>query len=137
MCGVSTPDPHVDERLRRERTIWLATVDEDGAPTVRPVWFVWDGLTVVVYSRPRAAKIRQIEANPRVCLHLDPDDWGEDVVIVAGMARIALELPPPDQAADYVTKYAQGMQRLGVTPTKYAADYRVPVEIRPTRFLSY
>lgn len=118
-----------DERLRSERTIWLATVDPGGAPAVRPVWFVWDGEAFVVFSRPTAAKVAHIAANPKVCLHLDPDEWGENVVIVSGEARIAPEHLPVDQTPAYVEKYGWGFERLGVTAADYARDYSVPIVI--------
>ena len=57
-----------------------------------PLWFVWDGENFLIFSQPNKAKVRQINANPKVCLHLDPDAWGENIVIVSGEARIA-----PDQ----------------------------------------
>jgi PPOX class probable F420-dependent enzyme len=116
-----------ESRLRGERTIWLVTVAEDGSPSVRPVWFVWDGATVLIFSQPKAAKVRHIVANPHVCLHLDPDEWGENVVIVNGSARIAPDHPPADRTPAYVEKYAWGFERLGVSAGEYAADYSVPV----------
>jgi PPOX class probable F420-dependent enzyme len=65
-----------EQRLRSERTIWLATATPDGTPSVRPVWFVWDGENFLIFSQPNEAKVRQINANPKVCLHLDSDVWG-------------------------------------------------------------
>jgi PPOX class probable F420-dependent enzyme len=126
-----------DERLRAERTIWLATIAADGGPAVRPVWFVWDGDSILVFSRPTAAKVGQIAANSRVCLHLDPDEWGENVVIVFGEARLAPEHAPVDETAAYVEKYGWGLERLGVTAAEYARDYSVPIVIEPTRLLAY
>ena len=38
------------ERLRTEKAIWLTTVAPDGTPQPNPVWFTWDGETVLVYS---------------------------------------------------------------------------------------
>ena len=60
-----------DARLRTERTIWLATVAEDRAPAVRPVWFLWDGESFLLYSQPGAAKVRHIQTHPSVALHLE------------------------------------------------------------------
>ena len=76
-----------EQRLRSERTIWLSTVASDNTPSVRPLWFVWDGERFLIFSKPTAAKLRHIAANPKVCLHLDPDDSGENIVIVSGEAR--------------------------------------------------
>jgi PPOX class probable F420-dependent enzyme len=118
-----------ERRLRSERTIWLATVAPDATPSVRPVWFVWDGDSVLLFSKPNAAKVRHIAANPSVCLHLDPDEWGENVVIVTGEARIAPDHPPADETRAYVEKYAWGFERLETTPSEYARAYSTPILI--------
>jgi PPOX class probable F420-dependent enzyme len=126
-----------EQRLRSERTIWLVTTTPDGTPSVRPVWFVWDGESFLVFSQPNAAKVRQINANPNVCLHLDADQWGENIVIVSGEARVAPDHPPVDQTAAYVEKYAWGFERLGVSASEYANDYSMPILITFTSLRTY
>ena len=126
-----------ERRLRDERTVWLATVAPDGRPSIRPVWFLWDGESFLVFSQPNAAKVRHIADNPKVCLHLDADAFGENIVIVSGEARIAPDHPPADQTAPYVEKYARGFERLGVSASEYADDYSTPVLIAFERLRSY
>ncbi|MBI2997646.1 MAG: pyridoxamine 5'-phosphate oxidase family protein [Deltaproteobacteria bacterium] len=41
---------HVNRRLRQEKIIWLTTVDSNNTPQPRPVWFHWDGQTVLIFS---------------------------------------------------------------------------------------
>lgn len=125
------------QRLRSERAIWLATVTPGGAPAVRPVWFLWDGEGFLVYSRPNAAKVRQISANPRVCLHLESDVWGENIVIVTGEARLAPDHPPADQTVAYAEKYAWGFERLGISASDYADDYSTPILISFGKLRTY
>lgn len=126
-----------EHRLRNERTVWLVTVAPDGSPSVRPVWFVWDGESFLVFSQPNAAKVRHIAENPKVCLHLDADAFGENIVIVNGEARIAPDHPPADQTAAYVEKYGWGFDRLGVSASAYAADYSTPILIAFGHLRSY
>ncbi len=126
-----------EQRLRSDWTIWLATVAPDGAPAVRPVWFVWDGDRFLIYSQPGAAKVRHISANPRICLHLESDTWGENIVIVTGEAHVAPDHPPADQTVAYVEKYASGLERLGVSASEYAADYSTPILITFGRLRTY
>lgn len=126
-----------EQRLRSERTIWLSTVASDNTPSVRPLWFVWDGERFLMFSKPTAAKLRHIAANPKVCLHLDPDDWGENIVIVSGEAREAPDHPPVDETAAYVEKYAWGFERLGVSPLEYADEYSMPILIEFERLRTY
>ena len=42
----------VERRLRDEYLVWLTTVRADGLPQPSPVWFLWDGETVLIYSQP-------------------------------------------------------------------------------------
>lgn len=51
---IAVPE-QADQRLRSERTIWLSTVDAAATHWVRPVWFLWDGERILVYSKPTAA----------------------------------------------------------------------------------
>ncbi len=118
-----------ERRLREERLAWLVTVRADGTPEPIPVWFLWDGESVLLYSRPSTRKLRNIARNPRVALHLDGDGLGGDVVVVIGEARVSDD-PPADRLPDYVAKYTWGFERNGWTAQEFAGDYSVPIRVR-------
>jgi PPOX class probable F420-dependent enzyme len=119
-------------RLKLEKVIWLTSVDADGAPQPRPVWFDWGGRDLLVYSKPGAGKLRQIRRNPRVALHLNSTEDGDDVVVLLGEARIAGTPVPSARRERYLRKYRRGIRDLGMTPTSFLSDYSVAVYIRPT-----
>jgi PPOX class probable F420-dependent enzyme len=120
-------------RLRDERIAWLTTVDGSATPQPVPVWFLWDGAgTVLLYSRPGTAKLRNIERNPRVSLNLDGNGQGGDIVVCLGAARLS-EDPAADEVADYIAKYAALIERNGWTPATFAADYSVPLRLEIAR----
>ncbi|HSS53490.1 MAG TPA: TIGR03667 family PPOX class F420-dependent oxidoreductase [Gaiellales bacterium] len=122
-----------DRRLREELIGWLVTVNPAGAPVPVPVWFLWDGSgSLLIYSRPGTAKLRNIAAGPRVCVHLDGDGAGGDVVVVSGRARISDD-PGADGVDAYIAKYAERVSRNGWTPASFAADYSVPIRVEVTR----
>jgi PPOX class probable F420-dependent enzyme len=108
---VAAPDKHVQTRLKRELIIWIATVGRDGHPHVVPVWFWWDGKFVVIYAVP-GQKVRDIQANPNVALHLNTDPVGDDVVRIDGTAKIDPKQPPAYQVPNYVRKYREQIKRL-------------------------
>jgi len=57
--------------METAEVIHLATLKEDGAPTLRPVNFLyWDG-KVYVHTGPKSGKIAQIRRDPRVCLEIE------------------------------------------------------------------
>jgi PPOX class probable F420-dependent enzyme len=127
------PEKHAQSRLKKDLVIWLATCGRDGSPHVRPVWFLWDGDTFLIYSVP-GQKVRDIETNPNVALHLNTDPEGEDVVRVQGTAKIVPKQPPAYQVPSYVRKYREQIKGLGWTPKVFSEQYHVAVRVRPTRF---
>src|SRR5690349_12857681 len=62
---------HTAERLRAEEILWLASVRPDGRPHLVPVWFLWEGETILIFSKPENQKIRNLRQNPAVSVSLD------------------------------------------------------------------
>ena len=121
-------------RLRQDRIGWLVTVSRDGSPQPNPVWFLWDGESILVYSEPGRAKLRNIEANPRVALHLDSRSSGDDIVIVIARGAVDPTAPPVHQNPAYAAKYRRQMARLGLgRPQEMAATYSVAIRLIPSK----
>ena len=123
----------VARRLQEEEIIWLTTVGRDGTPQPNPVWFHWDGQTFLIFSQPNQAKVRHIEANPRVSLNFHTDREGGDVVVFTGEARVAEAAPPEARLAEYLAKYAAGIERLGMTPEQLTATYSAVILMTPDK----
>jgi PPOX class probable F420-dependent enzyme len=70
------PESHVD-LLERPLFAHLATVRQDGAPQVNPMWFLWDPENEVIkltHTKKRH-NFRNIQAEPRIALSItDPND---------------------------------------------------------------
>ncbi len=119
--------------LREDVVVWLTPVTPAGAPLPMPVWFHWDGGEHVVMYSQRGARIRNIEANPRVTLNFAGDGGGGDIVVLSGTAAIAADTPSADRDRDYLEKYAEHITLIGMTPETFAEEYEVPVRIRLER----
>lgn len=122
-----------DERLRIEGVAWLTTVSADGTPVPTPVWFWWDGTSIIVYSQRDKPKLRHIAANPRVSFALRTDALGDEITVITGDAAVDDASPAADRLPGYVEKYDALIERLGATPAQFAGDYAVPIRIMPTR----
>jgi PPOX class probable F420-dependent enzyme len=72
--------------LEDDQVVWLTTVGPDGTPQPSPVWFLWDGDTVLIYSYPATSKLRNIDRHPRVSPHFNCTASGGDVIILTGDA---------------------------------------------------
>jgi len=123
-----------DRRLREVQIAWLTTVRSDGQPQSVPVWFLWDGQDFLIYSRPDRQKLKNVGGNPRVGLHLNSDERGDDVVRVEGRAEVADDLPPADELPGYVEKYREAIARIGYDPEGFARDYSVALRVTPERW---
>lgn len=122
------------QRLATEEIAWLTTVNPDGQPQTSAIWFLWRNGTVIVYSRVRAPRNANVEANPHVSFNLNTDAGGDNVVTMEGEARIDLGLAPPSADPDFQARYRARIEAYGWTPEWHAANYPVPIVITPTRW---
>jgi PPOX class probable F420-dependent enzyme len=120
-------------RLQTEPIIWLTTVARSGQPQSTPVWFLWAGGEFLIYGAVNGPKIRNIESNPHVSLHLDGDGRGGANVIFEGSATIDPAGPRADAVPAYVGKYREFIDSYGWTPRSFADDYPHVIRVSPTR----
>lgn len=72
-----TPD-ELDAFLTEQRTCRVATVSADGMPHVSPLWFVWDGTALWLYSLARSRRWADLRADGRVAVAVDAgEEYGE------------------------------------------------------------
>lgn len=134
LLDTSTPaGKHVERRLNKEIVIWLATAGTDGRPHAVPVWFLWDGDSFLIYSVP-GQKVKDIEANPKVQLHLNSGPEGEDVVRIDGDAKRLRRQPLALKVPAYIKKYTGLIKSYGWTKEGFSDQYHIALRIRPTKF---
>lgn len=137
--GVSEIDPNdargveLIERLRSDRIGWLTTVAADGTPQTSPIWFLWNGNNILIYSL-ESPRVRNIASHPRVSLHLDGNGLGGDIVVIEGTASIDKGTPSCVDNPDYLVKYGPVMEGAGWTPEWFSERYSVPVRIAVTKY---
>lgn len=122
----------VSRRLQEEQVIWLTTTGPDGTPQPRPVWFLWDGESFLIYSQPDTYKLAHIGQNRKVALNLNSDSEGGDIVVFIAEAQVAKDGLPANRVADYAQKYQDGFQRIGMTAQEFADSFSVPIRVKPT-----
>ncbi len=124
----------VDTRLQTNLMAWLTTVSPSGRPDSVPVRFLLrDDDTVVIYSRPGKAKLRNIEANPHVSLGLDVTDIGRDVIRIVGTAARVPGYPAADQVPEYAAKYTERIGAIFGTVEQFAEAFSEAIVITPTK----
>lgn len=140
-------DPVAQRLLDSANPARLAYVARDGTPRVVPVGFHWDGVTFVVGTAPRAAKVAALQANPAVALTIDtsPPTWPPNALLVRGTATVNLvegafpeyvagskKVIPAEEFANWesgVHALYDQMARIDITPTWvkiHDFDTRIP-----------
>ena len=89
-----TPEER-DAFLAEQRTCRVATATPDGRPHVSPLWYVWDGSCLWLYSVVRSQRWTDLERNPRCSVVVDAgDDYFElRGVELAGSVEVVGEVP--------------------------------------------
>ena len=123
----------VRKLLESEQVVWLTTVGRDGTPQPRPVWFLWDGSSVLIYSRPDTHKLRHLARNGRVSLSFNSDPDAHHFAVLTGDATVVDDTPRGDDNPDYLEKYRAGIANIGMTPESFGQAFSVPVRVNPTR----
>jgi len=130
----------VDAFLSGGRTCRVATTGADGRPHVVPLWFVWDGTSLWLYSIVRSQRWADLDRDPRVAVVVDTGETYDQLrgVEIAGTAE---PVGPVPRAGGPVPETA-GPERLFAR--KYAGiDEFVPdgrhgwLRIRPDKVVSW
>ena len=109
----------IEKHLVDDQIVWLTTVTPTGRPAPRPVWFVWDGTAVTIYSLPDGAKLKHVAANDHVSLHFNCTPEGVDVVVLSGRAEVLQGAPSPSEVPGMLDKYLPRIRAMGYTPEWY------------------
>lgn len=122
----------VARRLKQEQVIWFTTVGKDLTPQTRPVWFIWDGTSFLIFSQAGAFKVRHIKSHPKVAFNLNSDEHGDDVAVITGTASFDPSVPPAHQVPAYLRKYRKAIANLKMTPEEFSKEYSVPIRVVPS-----
>ena len=122
----------VKQALENQYVIWLTTIDSKLTPQPRPVWFLWQDDSFLIFSQPKAHKVKHIAEHPRVALHFNTDDTGDKHVIVfVGEASISTDHAPAHEVLAYFEKYKEGIAALDMTPEQFSREYSTAIKIHP------
>jgi PPOX class probable F420-dependent enzyme len=122
----------VRRRLETEVVGWLTTVNPDGTPRPSPIWFLWEGNTMLIYSKDGTSRTRNLARNGACSFNFDGNGAGGDIVVLEGTAVVSDD-PPSTEIAAYQEKYREEIPRIGMDPGTFAMAYPVPIRFRPDR----
>jgi PPOX class probable F420-dependent enzyme len=124
----------VKRYLEDEYFVWFTTTGADLTPQPRPVWFVWENESFLIFSQPGAHKVAHLKQHPNVSLHFNADARADnDVIVFLGSAELDPGAPPAHEAPAYFEKYASGIAGLDMTPEEFSRDYSLAIRVKPTK----
>ena len=123
---------HVRKRLDEEVVGWLTTVSKDGTPRPSPVWFWWDGESMLIYSKEGTSRTRNLARDAACSFNFDGNGTGGDIVVLEGTAKVSAD-PPSTEIPEYQAKYLEEIPRIGMNPGTFAIGYPIPLRFYPQR----
>jgi PPOX class probable F420-dependent enzyme len=122
--------PRALDQLNDEHVIWMTTVGSLSAtPQPNLVWFLYQDGDVIVYTKPDAARLTNIARNPRVSLHFNSPEDGEQMTIFTGTAVIDPAIKAVINNTEYLEKYERWLEYIKTTPQAMSEEYNVPIRI--------
>lgn len=116
---------------------WLTTVAADGRVQSSPISFLWDGATILFYSKPDTPKIRNIVAHPEVSFNLNSDPYADHMLVIEGTAAVEPGCAPSDVHPVYAAKYREPLAHWKMDEAETAREFSVAIRITPTRIRAY
>ena len=124
----------LDAFLGEARIGKLVTLRADGSPAVVPIWFEWDGESATIFTSRTSAKVRRIQADPRVALSVEePAGAAEAWATIEGTATIE-ETGGIELARRLIVRYYTPERAADVLPSwERAAGQWVVIRVTPER----
>ncbi|MCY4389498.1 MAG: pyridoxamine 5'-phosphate oxidase family protein, partial [Desulfurellaceae bacterium] len=95
--SVAERDAFLQERGHLAR---IATLQEDGSPSVVPVWFVHEDGKIIITPRKHSAFWANIQQDARVAITIDEESGVYRKVLVEGKAEVLYPLGHDDEWRD-------------------------------------
>jgi PPOX class probable F420-dependent enzyme len=114
----------------------IATVNEDGYPTVSPVWYTWDGESFLIVSKERTGMVKNLRRDPRCGILIDNPELPYKRVSAKGDIEFLGE------DFDYIEPMKEMILRyLGPEGMEYGESTfqfpRVPFRVHPVKMTSW
>jgi PPOX class probable F420-dependent enzyme len=125
------------EHLASDVVGWLTTLGADGRVQSSPISFLWDGQSILFYSKPATPKLRNIEAHPQVSFNLNSDPFADHALVIEGIAAVDAAAMHSDVHPDYAAKYHAPLAHWEMDEAQTAREFSVPVRITPVRIRAW
>ena len=100
-----TPD-EIDAFLSSQRVCRVATIGAQDRPHVAPLWFVWDGSALWLYSIVKSRRWTDIQRRPQLAIVIDAGTEYVELhgVEISGTAEVVGEIPRMSTSNDELAR---------------------------------
>ena len=100
-----TPD-EIDAFLSSQRVCRVATIGAQDRPHVAPLWFVWDGSALWLYSIVKSQRWTDIQRRPQLAIVIDAGTEYVELhgVEISGTAEVVGEIPRMSSSNDELAR---------------------------------
>jgi hypothetical protein len=102
----------VAAQLTESKHYWLSSVRPNGTPHIVPRWAVYMDGKIYYDGSPETRHVRNIEANPNICVNLES---GTEVIMLEGVSGAAGK-PSAELATRLSAEYKRKYKELGYAP---------------------
>ena len=125
-------DPVAQELLNSINVAHLAYTWRDGTPRVIPIWFHWDGETIVLGTPPNAPKVDVLPNSSKVALTIDRDEWPYHALLIRGTAHVeTVEGVAPEYEASAERYFGAAQGKEWVETVRQMFSQMVRISVRP------
>jgi PPOX class probable F420-dependent enzyme len=112
-------------------------VRPDGRPHLVPIWFWWDGDSILIATKPHARKVVNLRRRPDCMVALGDATANFDVALIEARAELLETSTGALLDAGLFGKYRDRMADAGLTRATFDAIYSQVIRITPTRCLPW
>jgi PPOX class probable F420-dependent enzyme len=125
------------EHLATDVVGWLTTLAPDGRLQSSPISFLWDGRSILFYSKPDTPKLRNIAAHPQISFNLNSDTYADHTLVIEGIAAVDDTVLPSDVHPTYAAKFHAPLAHWEMDEAQTAREFSVAVRITPVRIRAW
>ena len=117
----------------------LATHSRDGGIHLVPMWFLWDGESILIPTNHATQKVRNVERNPSASVMIDDSREGFDLRGITLMGEVTLVRAPESFGLNRSIhlKYVTVAERDSKQVDSYLSTDDVTIRLHPRRGYSW
>jgi PPOX class probable F420-dependent enzyme len=132
---VTAASRRVQEFTRHTYLAVLATVYPSGGPQAFPVWYEFDGETFALTTEANAAKVRNIQHNPKVALCITDTSRQVRSLTVLGRAQVVSDRNSAQDLHRTLSVRYLGPDEGQAWADSMSGEEMVIIRVKPARYL--